>query len=517
MYDFERFSNMQKITALKIPPNEMTYERITHDYILKKYSIDLSIINTGEDFSNFLNSIEYFEKYKDCKSIDEFYAKFCFREFKLFSEPSTKLNQIKTKINSAIHVVDGIIKKYENKLNSLSTINLYSGTSNIENIHNNKELLSTFIGKNKLLLERQHNFIDNDLDNACIWESMGGIDSVRIQALTSQYSLRITSDIILMHKYGDFSAATDEYPNIRQAYEDNLSGKENSYIQQMEEYIKERDVLNELNKHINKSHILNEQHELITTAINLYKDGKYAAFSWIIVSVLEYILNQLCLINNASVDDLTNKGMKMKFEKLQNIAKYPESRIYFSEYFHDVLPFIRNKISHGWYSSNDSYIYILSSHLLLDLRSLCEALMDCKCKLNNDIAYLTLIKKRNKIDLNSKDFIHFLHVVNDKLAQNELSDFYDFSDTYNMATKHFSSDTFLDNIKLYFADLSDENIREAMRIIHGIEKLTDIDSNIKASAQRAKQELVCYLKEKAEKRKKTEALLKKLKRDLIEK
>ena len=172
----------------------------------------------------------------------------------------------------------------------------------------------------------------------------------------------------------DFKEKADELPKIDILHQLKIENPE-SYLSILRAFICKHDVIARVAELIKNSTSMFNRKSILTKMLEMYRCGEYELFANLTPIQTEGIITDFLTDETTfrRFTDLTiypKATLREKLALLKGFSKYypPETSLYFSYYFNNI---IRNNIAHGVFESlcqNDMHTEILAAELLLDVQ-----------------------------------------------------------------------------------------------------------------------------------------------------
>jgi hypothetical protein len=274
--------------------------------------------------------------------------------------------------------------------------------------------------------------------------------------------LELNSFSILAHRY-----AYLDVPGARvvcQAYDDFIGGRSDVYRQMLRKYIDDTKILSKIKKSSLSHHVLCEKIELISRSVSLYKNGDNLLLAVIIPTLVEGLLNGVCIMYNEDIGSLYKHGLATKIEIINSRhSNTIDNFIHSLDYFRYLFPMLRNHIAHGWIG-NLKNIDVLAGHLILDLYAVCELVKNANYPMNVLTNRINALAKKQIISFEYKDLIELLAQVKIEICGSHYPAIYKLEYKRDKILGYFFSKTIANKI-IQFSSGSETKFNEMIRLL----------------------------------------------------
>ncbi|USK82634.1 hypothetical protein LHV56_12470 [Peribacillus frigoritolerans] len=348
-------------------------------------------------FSNLRNkfiSISDFTEEDVPTKEDEFYPFICEEFFTIIKEPCFHFTNVSLEASNDLREIQNRKTEYKLEISSL----------NKEKPEGYRYKINQFdylINKLSLAKEEIIEFLTNDIKRY----------SINKAQKREAHLIRWSSDIPYPYKRNNegytpeaFSIISNKFNKL--SIQENISMKKSvktnyeEFKIKTKEYISSFNIIDDLEFKITDNHRLSAREDIISEALDAYKEKKYATFCHVVAIQIEGIIFDYCLeleIPEKQIDRLPLE------EKLKLIKEKDQDFLYF-EYFAYNFPKIRNSVAHGRLIDNEVFEH-LSDLLLLDLECVCNLLFSENLKVNK--AY-RLLESFNESDHPDKSCLYVI-------------------------------------------------------------------------------------------------------------
>jgi hypothetical protein len=375
------------------------------------------------------------------KNENEFHRYICQDYFYLSDLPRDRFLKYFEEAKNDIKEIEGRIKKYQDKIKSLSK------TEGGE-----KKKLQYFIAKNIEAKEEIHSFIVNDLA-AYSFNQSSHLLGWLYNAMQRPYSYRsifFGNYEYIMENLNYLSNKFQDMPiRKRKAYIELYESDRNKFITKADEYIQDRNVIKELSEKVDKNKWLKNRKLIIEQLLNNYLEGNYEIFCNSVPMQIEGILRDYCI-------ELFNDGQTFEMEDLSNVLEAIKGRdpyFHYIEYYDFLFSKLRNKVAHGKMYEDDFKIW--SIIFLLDLYDVCGRHFTDNLFINQIIGFMNSI---NLYDISFKDVSAYLYSLTLKELDIHSEDLQDLTSKITALNEKIFNDEyweFIQNYKLGKSEILD--------------------------------------------------------------
>lgn len=385
-----------------------------------------------------------------CKNEPEFYRYICKTYLDLVKEPKEELLSAFVRARKDIREIDETLSKIQSQLDEITKNN------DVKEIQEKKPILYYYQEHNLKAKEQVLDFIKEEINdyalNNCYDNSiMNGLLFGRVPYNyhwnPKSYEPRYPND--LENKFGDlpyldFAKLCKQYEEDKPAFNEYLTN-----------HIENEEIIFKIDELLDKHHILDIRKEIISEALNTYKNGAKIMFVNAVPTIIEGILHDICILVGEDENELLQKGFQHKLDKLKNVLGNELSYEYYSFRFR----LFRNKVAHGRLTPSD--VYELSDLLLLDLCHICKLVSIPKLKLNQKRFVINEINK----NISAPDYKYILEFL--LLDKVEIPSFYNIDNQICEVEKIIVSTEFWEFIEkeMEGGDTSKHGIYTILKII----------------------------------------------------
>lgn len=385
----------------------LTYRGMVLSFIAELTKLNAYVLSFQE-IINECNKNDWLKIDFEYKNESDFYKIFCSKKMYIEREPQSYYFLIRNAVLKKI-------KEIENRLNELYALRAKAKgkiptIKNIENYNENYSLITFYIEKNKKALNEIKLFLINGIDGKAISKCIERPFSSPLHDFAffvplfpHQNSwLDLTARSILMHRYGDLDVQTAN--TIFELYDKYLENKSVEYAEIPLAFLEGRNKFDELLTLCKTHPLLDRRMVLIRKCISLYKRKEYSLVVILIPTLIEGLINDVCMMYELKKEDIYQRGFTKKINFIQSRHRSRDfgRSLYSLDYFRYFFPSIRNHMAHGWVEKSKE-MEVLSGHLMLDLISACEVVIKADYKMNIHVDSLNKLSNFDGSDTNLID------------------------------------------------------------------------------------------------------------------